>query len=100
MKKILLIYKRLLVTDDGSYDLEAFYKVKIVFIHPLHTFRQLVLERKVQFRNLSLLNWMFCAEVINVLACLRAWLACIFCAYVLKINGLKSLTIFEEELYH
>ena len=24
-----------LVTDDGSYDRKAFYKVEIVFIHPI-----------------------------------------------------------------
>ena len=24
-----------LVTDDGSYDRKAFYKVKIVFVHPI-----------------------------------------------------------------
>ena len=43
-----------LVTDDGLYDRKAFYKVEIVFIHPLRMMTNLsIIKKKHLHQNLS-----------------------------------------------
>ena len=46
-----------LVTDDGLYDQEAFYKVKIVFIHPLWMMLNLAIKNYCVSNKLSRNIW-------------------------------------------
>ena len=59
-----------LVTDDGLYDRKAFYKVKIVFIHPLQDlkiswYNQHILE--ISLRSVTLNNLFGTAYIIRML---------------------------------